>query len=582
MSRLVALVMAGICVLALSACTSGGGTEKPGSFTIGDAGVGAVFHPSTARGGVLHAVAGPIDSLDPARSYQQWVWNMMRLYTRTLVTYGTPKDGTSPIVADLATDTGTPNADFTQWTFHLKPGLEFDDGTPITSESVKYGIERNFAAGVVIGGPPYLVELLDNPDEQYPGPYEDSAPASTTPGVPPPAAPALDSVQTPDASTIVFTLNRPFADFRDVLAMPSAAPVPQARDTRADYGNAPASSGPYKIESDTALGGLVFVRNTHWSQDTDPVRTALPDKIIVQTDRSQLERDQAVLSGAADIDLTSSGVAARTERSITSSQALAKRSSDVLNGRVRMLALSTYLAPFDKQECRSAVAEAIDRKAVVTALGGPTRASAISSIVSRGLPDAPAAPPPATAKTPAKKVSEECWPAGSTPLNLAVPNSGAELLVAGAIRASLSESGIPVVDKGSDPATYYSQTIGNKDTVTSQALAMMSIRWSADYPSVTSYLTRLVDSRATRNAGSNFAGLSDPAIDADIDAADATSDPATAISTLVKAVDGATAYVPIVEEKSVLLAGDKLTNVVLNPSYNGYDIALVGVTHGDG
>lgn len=582
-ARLIAVVAACLCVLAVTACTSTGPTtEKPGSVALGHVGETEIYHSSKASGGVLHAVAGPIDSLDPARSYQQWVWNMMRIYTRTLVTYGQPDNGKAPIVADLATDTGTPNENFTQWTFHLKAGLAFDDGTPITSASVKYGIERNFAADVVIGGPPYLVGLLDNPDAQYAGPYEEAPPASTIPGVPAPTVPALDSVQTPDDSTIVFTLNRSFAEFPKILAMPSAAPVPEARDTRAAYGNAPASSGPYKLESNTPLGGLVFVRNEHWSSETDSVRTALPDKIVVQSGRSQLERDQAVLSGAADLDITSGGVAARTERAITSSSTLAARSSDVLNGRVRMVAMPTYVAPLEKPQCRAAVAGALDRAAVVEALGGPTRAVAVSSLVPLGLPDAPKAAAPKPSVKPDQKVAAECWPEGSPPLRLAVPNSAVELLISGTVRKSLAAAGIPVNDKGADPGTYYSQTIGNKEVVTSQALALMSIRWNVDYPSVTAFITRLADSRATHNAGSNFVGLADPAIDAAIDAANATAKPAEVNTALVKAVDATATYVPLVEEKSVLLAGERLTNVVINPSYNGYDVALVGVAQGNG
>ncbi len=581
--RLIAAIAAFLCVLAVTACTSSGPTTtKPGSVALGHVGETGTYHSSKAHGGVLRVVAGSIDSLDPARSYQQWVWNMMRLYTRTLVTYGAPDNGKAPIVADLATDTGTPNDNFTQWTFHLKPGLEFDDGTPITSAAVKYGIERNFAADVVIGGPPYLVSLLDKPDAQYAGPYEEAPPPSTIPGVPAPTVPALDSVQTPDDATIVFTLNRSFAEFPKILAMPSAAPVPQARDTRAVYGNAPASSGPYKIESNTPIGGLIFVRNQRWSADSDSVRTALPDKIVVQAGRSQLERDQAVLSGAADLDVTSGGVAARTERAITSSPALAARSSDMLNGRIRMLAMPTYVVPFDKQQCRAAVAGALDRDAVVKALGGPTRAVAVSSPVPVGLPDAPKAPAPKPRVKPDQKVVAECWPDGSAPLSLAVPNSAAELLIASTVRKSLAAAGISVKDKGADPGTYYSQTIGNKDVVTSQALAMMSIRWNADYPSVTAFMARLADSRATHNAGSNFVGLADPAIDADIDAANAAPDPAAATATLVDAVVATATYVPLVEEKSVLLAGERLTNVVINPSYNGYDVALVGVAQGNG
>lgn len=583
--RLSAVFVAFACMLAVTACTSGSRTDapgKPGSVVIGDAGETAVYNAAEKPGGTLHAVAGNIDSVDPARSYQQWVWNFMRLYNRTLVTYGVAKDGVAPVVPDLATDTGTPNADYTQWTFTLKPGLAFDDGTPITSAAVKYGVERNFAADVIVGGPTYLVSLLDDPQAQYPGPFEEAPPAPTTPGTPAASAPQLTSVQTPDASTVVFTLRRPFTEFPKILAMPSAAPVPQARDTGAAYGSAPASSGPYKIESINPVSGISLVRNEHWSAETDSVRTALPDKIVVQTGRSVIERDQALLSGAADIDLTGSGVAVRTERRITSSKALADRSSNVLNGRVRMLALPTFVAPFDKPECRQALAGALDREAVIKAAGGPTRATSLSTLYPLELPGAPKTEAPTDPVKPASSVGTLCWPEGSPPLNLAVPNSPAELLVASAVRTALTAAGIASVDKGSDPTTYYSKTIGDKDVVTAAGLAMLPIRWNADYPSVGSFIGRLADSRADRNAGSNFVGLADPAVDAAIDAANAASEPKQADAALVTAVDATTTYIPLMEEKSILLTGERLTNVVINPSYDGYDVALVGVAGGAG
>lgn len=191
--------------------------DSTGKYDIGTAGLTKPLAPSATAGGILRLTAGSIDSLDPARSSAPWVWNLMRLYTRTLVTYG-GAPGDLSVVPDLATDTGQPSADLKTWTFTLKPGLTFDDGTPITSTAVKYGIERNFAADTIVGGPPYLVSLLDTTAAPYPGPYGKSPPD-------------LTSIQTPDAATIIFSLNRPYADFRQVLTLPSGAPVPQARDT---------------------------------------------------------------------------------------------------------------------------------------------------------------------------------------------------------------------------------------------------------------------------------------------------------------------------------------------------------------
>lgn len=107
------------------------------------------------------------------------------------------------------------------------------------------------------------------------------------------------------------------------------------------------------------MTGITFIRNPRWSAQTDTVRTALPAKIIVQPDRSQIERDQAVLSGAADLDITGGGVSPRTERRITASKSLAARSADVPNGRVRLVVLPTYMPPFDKIQGRQVLAAAL-------------------------------------------------------------------------------------------------------------------------------------------------------------------------------------------------------------------------------
>ena len=45
----------------------------------------------------------------------------------------------------------------------------------------------------------------------------------------------LNAVQTPNATTIVFHLAKPFADFDYVVAIPQTAPVPPDKDTGANY-----------------------------------------------------------------------------------------------------------------------------------------------------------------------------------------------------------------------------------------------------------------------------------------------------------------------------------------------------------
>ncbi len=59
----------------------------------------------------------------------------------------------------------------------------------------------------------------------------------------------LTSVQTPDATTLVIHLAKPFPDLPYALAFPNSAPVPPAKDTGSNYQLHPMSTGPYKFQS---------------------------------------------------------------------------------------------------------------------------------------------------------------------------------------------------------------------------------------------------------------------------------------------------------------------------------------------
>ena len=95
-----------------------------------------------------------MDSLDPARSYPPGVWNVMRLYTRQLVTYA-PKPGADghPGGARPRHRAGPTTDGGRTWTYTLRPGVRWEDGSALTSADVKYGIERLFASDVITGGP---------------------------------------------------------------------------------------------------------------------------------------------------------------------------------------------------------------------------------------------------------------------------------------------------------------------------------------------------------------------------------------------------------------------------------------------
>lgn len=563
-----------VLVLAVSCLGGAGGrADVPVAEGEPDAGIDGVRAPSEATGGTLRVVAPEVDSLDPQRSYLPGVWNLMRLYTRTLVTYSSEPGRTDELVPDLATDLGTPSEDGLSWTFTLREGVRFENGRPITSRDVKYGIERSFAAEVIVGGPTYVVDLLDDPENPYAGPYQDEAPDQL----------GLGSIGTPDDRTIVFRLRAPSAELPYVLALPSSSPVPAEADTGGDYAIDPVSSGPYAITSVDAATGIQLDRNPEWDPATDDVRTALPDRVLVRTGLSGVERDQALLAGSADLDISGSGAQAPTIARLEGDdgEELRRRVDDVTSGALRVLALPTDVAPFGDASCRAAVAAAIDRGAVQEALGGEGNAVRTSRLWTRALGGGPDDAGADTGLDAARAHLAECGRPEGFATVLAVPDARASVQVAEVVAARLGEIGIEVEVRPLDAANFYATDVGNPDSVAAQGYGLVLATTTPDFPTADSLLGPLVDGRSIRSVGNtNYARLDDAEINSLIDAAHAagTGDGAReAWHAVATAAEATAAYVPLAESRVQLVAGQRLRNGVVMRPYTGYDLATAGV-----
>ena len=540
-----------------------------------DTGVTGVRAPSDATGGTLRVVTGEVDSLDPQRSYLPGVWNLMRLYTRTLVSYSSEPGRTDELVPDLATDLGTTPDGGTTWTFTLRDGVRFETGQPITSRDVKYGIERSFASDVVVGGPTRVVELLDDPADPYAGPYQDETPGRL----------GLASVETPDDRTITFRLRAPQPDFPYVMALPSSSPVPVDNDTGADYGNDPVSSGPYAIATRDDVTGIVLERNPQWDPAGDEVRTALPDRVVVRTGLTGVQRDQALLAGSADVDISGTGIQAPTTARLGEDTGgdvpLADRIDEVTANVVRLLALPTDVAPFDDPACRAAVAAVVDRAAVQDALGGPAEAVRTSQLWPKGVDGGPEDPDPAADPAAAEASLAECGQPEGFSTVLAVPDGPNSVAVADEVAAQLEGIGIRAEVRPLEAPSFYATEVGNPDRVRENGIGIVLATWTADFPTPGAFLVPLVDGRSVSSVGNtNFARLADPAIDRLVDTARAAGDPEAARAAWREVATAATAtgaYVPLAESRAQLLAGQRLRNGVVMGPYTGYDLATAGV-----
>lgn len=359
-----ATLVAGVLAAGLAGCT--GGVDDSFSPTEDD--VAPTGGPT--RGGTLYVLVqgDRFSHLDPQRNYTGVDVNFASAFLhRTLTTYRVAH-GTAgaEIVPDLATDLGTASDQARTWTFTLRDGVSFEDGTAITCADVKYGISRTFAQDVITDGPTYAISMLDIPRPDgtslYTGPY------NHTPG----GQAAYDKAVTcsDDDKTITFHLSRSVPDFNAALTLTAFGPVPESADKGDGYDMAPVSSGPYKIETYEEKKSLVLVRNESWTPDSDPVRRAYPDRVVVN-----FSLNPQVIVGRLETSSGNDAYAVANESidpadlsRIFDNPALADRRSNELDPFVRYVAINTTKVP--ELRHRQALMAALDREALLKLAGG--------------------------------------------------------------------------------------------------------------------------------------------------------------------------------------------------------------------
>ncbi|MFB7937785.1 ABC transporter substrate-binding protein [Streptomyces sp. NPDC056049] len=537
--------------------------------------IGKVVNPSDKKGGTLRLVSWmDADSWDPARSYSGWVWNMQRLYTRTLMTYAAAPgaDGLS-VVPDLAEAQPEVSSDGRTYTFRLKSGLKYEDGSPITAADVKYGIERTFAPEIA-GGPTYLVDVLDQ-KQKYQGPYKDTG---TT---------GLRSVETPDDRTLVFRLAEADSRFPYLLTMGATAPVPRERDTKADYGTKPLSSGPYRFSTYRQDRSLVLVRNENWDPATDPLRKALPDRVELTIEPDQDKADQRLLAGTADLDASQVGLGQEAAPRALSDPKLKAQTDNPYSGYLRMAGMISDTAPLNNVDCRKAVVYATGTKALRTARGGDTFSSPQGSMLPPTVRGADSYDPfgltgGAPRRQEAKDALRACGKPDGFTTKIAV-NGGnhKDVQVVTALQSDLKAAGITLDIERFDDVSAYFAALSSPGTLKDKGIGMLVLGWGADFPTGAGFLQPLADSTPGRTqANSNYARVNDPQIDELFDRASAETDEDAATRLYQEAnhrvTDGAY-YLPFSAEKVLNYRNPRLTNVYVHEAFNLVDVQALGI-----
>ena len=564
-----------VLALTATACSSskgGGGGDKTAS--------GANSAANTKAGGTLYYISKrSVEHWDPQRMYiGRDLTDGSRLFYRTL-TMLTPDN---KLVPDLATTTGTASDSNRTWTYTLKTGPKWQDGSPITCEDFKYGVSRTFAVSVITGGPNYALQFLNIGTDSkgaslYSGPYTRKNQA------------LFDKAVVCNGNTLTFHLKKPVGDFNFAAsgALAAFAPFKASQDKGAQSNFQIFSSGPYKLQGtwQEAKGGTV-VRNPNYDPKTDDptIRRALPDSIVFQeglTDETVFDR----LLKDQGPDKT-----AVTDRSAPPAyQARVAQQKGRMSNPVTPY--MDYLLPNFKTvtnpKVREALAVALDKTGWVTASGGPAIQKPANSIISSqvegykdfgntfGAPDG----------GDAAKAKDLLTQAGvPMPYPIHFTYSGGTPTAdqqASSVKASLEKAGFTVKLEGLTD-TYY-DVIQNPKNAEKYDLVWAS--WGADWPNASTVIPPLFDSRVNISDASNGQDYGNYANDATNKAIDAAYNEPDAAKRnamwgdLSEQLAKEVAYIPLVIRKFLRLHGSGVTNYTENEASNAFpDLGQLGTT----
>ena len=264
------------------------------------------------------------------------------------------------IVPALA-DTWTISKDGRVYTLHLREGVKFHDGTPLTSDDVVFSVKRLLdpkreSQSIAVS---YLQIVL--------GAHAFTAGRSRE----------LPGVIAQGAHRVEIRLTRPYLSFLDVLAMDDLRIVPGKLLTRIGeeaFRRAPVGTGPFRFErwTDTELS---LAANPHHFGGAPYL-----DRLVIKFPQAGEHDSGNARFRAGETDLVQ-------PNSDSLESLLANPAVDIHRYQdlsVSFLGLNTAIPPLNDVRIRRAIAHAIDRKSLV-ALSATTRREA-AGILPPGLP----------------------------------------------------------------------------------------------------------------------------------------------------------------------------------------------------
>jgi len=285
-----------------------------------------------------------VSTLDPAIGYDWQNWSMIKSLFDGLMDY---EAGTTNLIPDLA-ESYEISDDGLTYTFHLRDGVVFHNGREMTSDDVRYSIERTVNPETQSPGQGFFT-MIDGFDALASG-----------------EADGLSGIETPDDSTVVFHLSRPDATFLHVMALNFAFVVPQeaVEEHGNEFGRHAVGTGAFQLDEWSLGQRVVFTRND------DYYREGLPrlDEIVFEVGQ---DPSVALLRlEAGEVDILGDGIP--PARFVDVSQNPPDGARVVEGGQLHTgyVTMNANVAPFDDARVRQAVNMAINKDRVVRIING--------------------------------------------------------------------------------------------------------------------------------------------------------------------------------------------------------------------
>ncbi|CDP50903.1 Oligopeptide ABC transporter, periplasmic oligopep tide-binding protein OppA [Devosia sp. DBB001] len=236
------------------------------------------------------------------------------------------RDESANIVPVLATEWST-DATGTLWTFKLRPGVTFHDGTPFNADAVVYSIQRFLdpARGLAAAGRIKVV---------------------------------IDSIRAVDDLTVEFKLKSPYAGFLELMTTGTPKMVSPTADAAGTLATTPVGTGPFKFTEYKSGEYVLETRNeNYWGPppNVDQLRFTWSGEPSVLA--------MSVQSGDADVVYPLQPALVPAVQSNPELKLI-----DSTGSFIYWLSINTQMKPLDDVRVRQALNFATDRQALVAAL----------------------------------------------------------------------------------------------------------------------------------------------------------------------------------------------------------------------